>query len=62
MQSWASQQIRSLSKGRIDDPTILLDVLMDMPSNGEVVEGCLVNIERSREVSTFAAEFLRYTS
>jgi len=59
-QTWASQKIRSLSKGRIDDPSILLDVLMDTPSNGEVVEGCLVNIERNGDVSAFATEFIRY--
>ena len=59
MQAWASQQIRSLSKGRIDDPSVLLDVLMDTPSNGEVVEGCLVNIERNGNVSAFATEFIR---
>ncbi|KAL0051006.1 hypothetical protein WJX82_000480 [Trebouxia sp. C0006] len=57
--TWASQKIRSLSKGRIDDPSILLDVLMDTPSNGEVVEGCLVNIERNGDVSAFATEFIR---
>ncbi|KAA6429992.1 MAG: hypothetical protein FRX49_00423, partial [Trebouxia sp. A1-2] len=57
--TWASQKIRSLSKGRIDDPSILLDVLMDTPSNGEVVEGCLVNIERNGGVSAFATEFIR---
>lgn len=59
MQTWASQQIRGLSKGRIDDPSVLLDVLMDTPSNGEVVEGCLVNIERNGNVSAFATEFIR---
>ena len=59
LQTWASQQIRSLSKGRIDDPSVLLDVLMDTPSNGEVVEGCLVNIERNGNVSAFATEFIR---
>ncbi|KAL3142989.1 kinesin-like protein [Trebouxia sp. C0009 RCD-2024] len=59
LRTWASQQIRSLSKGRIDDPSVLLDVLMDTPSNGEVVEGCLVNIERNGNVSAFATEFIR---
>ena len=62
LQTWASQKIRSLSKGRIDDPSILLDVLMDTPSNGEVVEGCLVNIERNGGVSAFATEFIRYVN
>ncbi len=62
LQTWASQKIRSLSKGRIDDPSILLDVLMDTPSNGEVVEGCLVNIERNGDVSAFATEFIRSAS
>ena len=59
LQAWASQQIKGLSKGRIDDPSVLLDVLMDTPSNGEVVEGCLVNIERNGNVSAFATEFIR---
>ena len=60
LQTWASQKIRSLSKGRIDDPSILLDVLMDTPSNGEVVEGCLVNIERNGDGSDFATQFIRW--
>ena len=62
LQTWASSKIRSLSKGRIDDPSVLLDVLMDTPSNGEVVEGCLVNIERNGDVSAFATEFIRYAA
>ena len=59
-QTWASQKIRSLSKGGIDDPSTLLDVLLNIPSNGEVVEGCLANIERNADVSAFASEFIRY--
>lgn len=35
---------------------------MDTPSNGEVVEGCLVNIERNGDVSAFATEFIRYAA
>lgn len=53
------QQIRTLSKGQIEDPSILLDILMDLPSDGEVVEACLVNIGRSGAVSAFATEFIR---
>lgn len=53
------QQIRTLSKGQIEDPTILLDILMDLPSDGEVVEACLVNIGRSGAVSAFATDFIR---
>ena len=54
------QQIRTLSKLQIEDPSILLDILMDLPSDGEVVEACLVNIGRSGAVSAFATEFIRY--
>ena len=60
VQSWAMQQIRTLSKLQIEDPSILLDILMDLPSDGEVVEACLVNIGRSGAVSAFATEFIRY--
>lgn len=56
------QQIRTLSKLQIEDPSILLDILMDLPSDGEVVEACLVNIGRSGAVSAFATEFIRYAT